>query len=216
MQLNPKAFNAHLAAIGQQVTWRRSHACPCVNPNSGASTPGCPICGGRGRFWDPEVASVIGIASQGVQKRWAQMGRYEAGDAVVAIPENSPAYDAGQFDRVAMLNSTDRFSVPLTRGADDERLFFRIANIDRVFWLTNGGAPIVDGGIPTVDAQGVLTWVTGAPPAGIQYTVEGSKNSEYFVFDTMPSDRNEHSGARLPRKAVLRNFDLMGSAGDNA
>lgn len=216
MQLNPSAFNAHLASIGQQVTWRQSHNCPCINLNSGAAKPGCPVCGGRGRFWDAAKNGVIGIANQGTQKRWAQMGRYEAGDAVVAVPSDSPVYDAGQFDRIAMLNSTDRFSLSLVRGAQDERLFVQVQSVDRVFWLTNGGLPLVDGGIPAVAANGVLTWASGAPPAGVTYTIEGSKFSEYFVFDSMPSDRNEHSGAALPRKIVLRNFDLYGRAGDNS
>lgn len=216
MRLNPAAFNAHLANMGQQVTWRKSHQCPCISPTSGASRPGCPVCGGRGRFWDAPVAGVIGVASQGTLKKWAAMGRYEAGDAVVAVPENSPAYDAGQYDRIAMLNSTDRFSMPLIRGAPTERLFFQVQSIDRVFWLTNGGAPLIDGGIPEVDAHGALSWGANAPPEGTTYTIEGSKFSEYFVFDSMPSDRNEHSGARLPRRIVLRNFDLFGRAGDNA
>jgi hypothetical protein len=216
MQLNPNAFNAHLANIGQQVSWRQSHNCPCINPHSGAAKPGCPVCGGRGRFWDPAVAGVIGIANQQVQKRWAQMGRYEAGDAVVTVPENSAVYDAGQFDRVLMLNSTDRFSVSLMHGASNERLYYSLQSVDRVFWLTNGGLPLVEGGIPTVADNGVLTWSSGEPPAGMTYTIEGSKFSEYFVFDSMPSDRNEHSGARLPRKIVLRNFDLYGRAGDNS
>jgi hypothetical protein len=212
MQLNPAAFNSFIAGIGQRVQWRRSHACPCVNRVSGAAKPGCPVCAARGRFWDEAKDAVIGIASQNTQKRWAQMGRYEAGDAVVVVPENTPVYEAGQFDRVRMLNSTDRFSLPLLRGAPDERLPPAVEEVTRVFWLSQGGVlPLIEGNIPErISEVGGITWGDGAPPDGTTYTIEGTKFSEYYVFDQMPSDRNEHSGARLPRKIVLRSFDLFG------
>lgn len=208
MRLQPDAFNKFLAGIGQKISWRKSHACPCVDKNSGAAKSSCPVCGGKGRFWDAAVGGVIGIASQKVQARWAQSGRYEAGDAVVVIPENVACYDAGKFDRFTMLNSTDRFSLPLTRGAPSERILFQVEKVDRVFSLTNGGLPLVEWGIPTVAANGTLSWSSGAPTTGVQYAIEGTKFSEYYVFDNLPSDRNQHSGARLPRNAVLRNFDL--------
>jgi hypothetical protein len=208
MRLNPSSFNAHLYHMGQKVRWRKSFACPCINPHSGASKPNCPLCGGKGRLWDPAVDTVIGIASQNVQKMWAQMGQWEAGDAVVSIPEASAMYNAAQFDRVLMMNSTDGFSLVLTRGAANERLHEPIEKIERVFWL-DAQSNIVEGRIPSVADNGALTWASGAPPAGTQYTISGTRYSEYFVFNQLPSDRGEHQGARLPKRVVLRRFDLF-------
>lgn len=211
MQFQRQAFNTHLKNIGQQVSWRKSYACPCFNPNSGASKPNCPQCSGKGRIWDSEVPGVLGIASQKVQREWAQFGSWESGDTVVSIPENSPVYEAGQFDRVVLLNSTEQFSIPLTRGQGD-KLYGRVEKVSRVFWL-DGSGDIVEGGIPTVSNAGALTWSSGAPPAGAQYTICGSRFNEYYVFGAYPSDRNEHQGMRLPKRVVLRSWDLFGRKG---
>src|SRR3546814_20588174 len=99
LELNPDAFNDFLYGIGQDCTWSRAYTCPCVNPSSGSARPGCPRCGGKGRFWDTPLQTTVGIASQKVQLEWAQMGLWESGDAIAVIPENSPMYEIGQFDR---------------------------------------------------------------------------------------------------------------------
>lgn len=209
MQLSPDKFNRFLAGIGQNITWSRSFACPCFNANSGAAKPSCQQCKGKGRIWSAPIPCIIGIAGQKVQKEWAQFGQWESGDAVVTIPSDAPAYAAGQFDRIMMLNSTDSFSETLAHDGDD-RLYVPVASIERVFWLDPVTSAIIEGGLPTVAANGVLTWLSGEPPAGIGYCITGTKFSEYFVFNAMPSDRNEHQGAQLPKKVVLRKFDLLG------
>lgn len=209
MQLSPAAFNRHLEHMGQKVTWRKAFACPCKNPNSDAADPRCPHCSGKGYMWDPAKDSVVGVASSKVQREWAQFGLYQSGDSVVSIPENSPLYDMGQNDRVAMLNATEQFSLTLVRAAPTERLIGKIEVITRVFWL-NAQKEIVLGDIPTVAETGRLTWASGAPPAGTQYTISGSKFSEFYCWGPYPSNRNEHQGARLPKRVVLRKFDLWG------
>lgn len=211
MQLDPEAFNSWLADIGQQTTWRRSYACPCVNPNSKAPAPNCPQCFGKGHVWADPVPSVVGMAGQKTQDRWAQSSRYQEGDIVVTIPSDVPMYGMGQFDRVLMLNSSDRFSQPYQRGAPSERMSFQPQSIERVYWLDPATKTPVEGVHPVVSATGVLTWPsTGGPPAGVYYSISGLRRSEYFCFNELPSNRNMHSGAALPRKVILRRWDLFG------
>lgn len=212
MRFSRTAFNRHLNNIGQRVLWRASYACPCVNRNSGAPDPKCPLCTGVGRVWDGAVETVVGVASQKTQERWAKLGMYEVGDMVLSIPENSPMWDrGGQFDRVTSLNGLDGFSEVLTRGAPSEKLRFQVNTITRVFWR-NPQDPrlMVEGGIPTVDEQGRLTWSANEPPPGVTYSITGDRFSEYFMIDGFPSDRNQHSGMRLPKNVVLRKWDLFG------
>lgn len=209
MRLNPAAFNRHLEHMGQDFMWRRAYACPCRNPNSGASKPGCPRCHGKGTFWGDPVRASAGVASQGVTKQFAQFGQWEAGDAVFSIPESSPMFDAGRFDRLLMLNSTDGFSLPLVRGQND-KVTLPVEKFDRVFWLDADGFTVVEGGLPTVDGAGVLTWESGAPPLGKNYTIMGTRFTEYFIWEQLPSDRGEHHGARLPKRVQARRFDLFG------
>ena len=211
MRLNPAAFDAHLNNIGQTLEWRRSYACACVSPSSGAPDPKHALCMGKGRLWDPAVSTVAGVASQAVQVQWIQSGQFENGDLVVSVPQSSAMYNAGQFDRVVMKNSTDVFSMPLTRGAPSERILFPIHSINRVFWLHPTTRLVVEGGIPDFDAGGHLVWREGGePPAGMVYSVTGIKYTEYFVFQGLLSDRGEHKGARLPKKVVMRAWDLFG------
>lgn len=119
-------------------------------------------------------------------------------------------YEMGEFDRVTMLNSTDYFSLILTRGDPQEKIHEPVEKVTRVFWLA--GSTLVEGSaFPTVNADGSLTWPSsGAPPAGTPYTITGTRFSDYFCWGPFPSDRNEHSGARLPKRVVLRRFDLFG------
>lgn len=209
MEFNAGWFNDHLASIGQDFLWRKASMCPCVNSNSGAAKHNCPLCNGKGRIWNDPVKTTAGMASEKVLRQWAQFGRFESGDAVLSVPENSPLYEAGQFDRVTMLNATDQFSLVLIRGQND-KINFPVQKVNRVYWIGSNGSSLVEGGVPIVDSNGQLSWFTGTPPIGTQYSVSGTRFSEYFVWDDMPGDRNHHYGSRLPRKLVVRRFDLFG------
>lgn len=212
MQFNPAAFDSFLAGVGQSVLWRRSYACACVSPSSGQPDPKHALCGGKGRLWDPPVATVTGIARQQVVAEWIQTGQYETGDMVLSIPQNSPLWDAGQFDRVTMLNSTDVFSLPMQRGAPSERLLFPVQSVTRCFWLHPTTRVVVEGSVPVIDANGVPTWPSGVgePPPASTYSLSGTKFDEYFIFGAFPSDRNQHQGMRLPKRVIARKWDLFG------
>lgn len=208
MRLNPTRFNAFLNNLGQHVTWQQAFACPCTNPYSGAAQASCPVCNGQGRAWNAPVAALVALAGQKVQRAWAQFGVYESGDVVVTIPSDSPVYAIGAFDRVIFQDSSTPFSLVLKRGEQDV-LKFPVVSISRVFWLDAAGA-VMDGGIPSVNADGSLTWSAGEPPAGQQYSISGRKRPEYYAFNDFPQDRQHHQGEDLPRRLVLRRFDLFG------
>lgn len=211
MQLDPGAFNEWLANIGQQARWRQSFACPCRNPQTGAPDPACPQCGGKGHVWSAPLDSVAGMAGQKTQDRWAQASRFQEGDIVVTIPSDTPMYGISQFDRVVMMNSSDRFSQPYTRGAPSERMVFQPDSLERVYWLDKVTRMPVEGVLPTISDTGVFTWpAVGAPPPGTTYSITGTRRSEYFCFGQLPSNRNMHQGAALPRLVILRRWDLFG------
>lgn len=210
MRLNPGAFNRFLAGIGQRVTWERATACPCVDPHSGAARQDCPHCLGKGQVFSAAVPTVVGVASQKVVKQWAALGQYEMGDAILVLPSDSPAYGAGRWDRFTMLDGADRFSRTLVRGRPNERILDPVLSLERVFWYTTAGA-VVEGALPAIGADGRMTWgATGAPPAGQQYSISGQRRPVYYVFDNMPSDRNQHGGALLPKNLVARRADVIG------
>lgn len=210
MQFNVGNFNRLHANLGQYFGWRRRYACPCVDVDSGAPDYRCRICGGNGHIWEPVVKASATVAGQKTQAKWAQMSQYMDGDVVLTVPENSPMWQAGAFDRMTMMNAPERFSSTLRRGAPNERLYFQPEEIDRVFWRNQEEDGLVDGEPPEVDAEGRLTWGDGAPPAGRSYTMTGRRYPEYFIYQELPRQRRMHSGARMPVQLVVRRFELLG------
>jgi hypothetical protein len=210
MRLSPAAFNRHLKHMGQNVEWRAATACPCVNPFSGAADPTCPQCRGKGHTWAAAVAGVVGVTRQDTNPEWKDFGNFEAGDMTLSIGSDSPLYDMGRFDRVVLMNATDRFSRVMTRGEGDF-LDLRLKSIDRVFWLNSAKTTQIEGGIPDWNPiTGALTWEEGEPPFGTQYSITGEKYEEYFAWVMLPSSRNEHQGAPLPKRMTARRWDLFG------
>ena len=99
MRLDPAAFNRFLGEIGQQVAWRRSYACACLNPASGAPDPKHALCAGKGRLWNAPVQTVCGITRQDVSPELIAAGLFDAGDMQMTIPSSSPMWrDAGRID----------------------------------------------------------------------------------------------------------------------
>lgn len=213
MRLNPLAFNGLLSGnLAQRARWRSATLCPCVNPDSGSAAPGCPRCSGRGRVWAAPIECLVGVASTKDAAKYAQAFNMDTGDILLVVDESCPAYVAGLFDRVTMLNSTDRFSLALTRGSPQERIFGDVVSVDRVYWYTGdaGQGDVVDGGRPLIGADGVLAWGVGAPPPGKSYSITGTKYEEYFSYLDYPTQRGQHQGARLPRRMPVRRFDVFG------
>ena len=208
MRLSPERFNGWLGNIGQVFGWQRAYFCPCRDPHSGSPDMNCPHCFGKGYAWDGPIPSVSGIAGQKIQREWAQFGMWESGDVVLTIPSNSPMYAMGEFDRATMSHSSQPFSTYLR--SLDQAMPWIIVSIDRVFWLNDGEA--VDLALPTISEDGrSLVWAAPGPvPPGVMLSVTGRRRPEYFCWGDFPSDRAHHSGADLPRRVVLRRFDLYG------
>lgn len=210
MKLSPARLNAMLNQVGQTVDWRPGYDCPCKNPDSGAAEYGCPNCGGFGITWGPPQSCKTALAGQKIQREWANFGMWENGDVILSIPSDSALYAIGEFDRVTFAQSSEPFS--LTRKHDgSEKLTFPVASLNRVFWLADGVE--TEGGIPTVNADGTLTWTDGMPPDGVQFSITGPRRPEYFCFGNFPQDRAHQGGDALPRRIVLRRFDLFGRSG---
>ena len=208
MQLTPVDFNNFLVGIGQTFSWRKAYICPCVNSATNSPKLDCPHCAGKGFLWAAAVTGWAGVPSQKVQREFAKFGQWESGDMMLTIPSDSPLYGMGERDRVVQLNGDDPFSINLRRGVND-RLQWQVKTIERVFWLV--GTSIVEGSVPTQQSDGTLVFgSTGAPPAGMTYSVTGKKYSEFFVFSDFPTDRGHHFGKALPIKVQLRRFDLFG------
>ena len=212
MTFDPARFNALLSnarpGLGQNVSWQKATACPCRSPTSGAARQGCPTCHGKGVFWGSSIAAWTGLAGQKVAREWAAFSEWQSGDVVITIPSASPLWNIGETDKVAFTDSSQPFSSVLMGGVDV--LPFEASSISGVVWLDPITQLPVTGGVPTQGASGQLTWAAGAPPTGTQYTISGRRTPLYYCFKEMAQDRAHSAGLPLPRRVVLRMFDLFG------
>ena len=193
MKLSAAKFNTLLANMGQSLLWSASQACPCANPYSGAADPECLHCNGKGRIWgDPQVSSA-GIVSR------------DAGDVMLVLPSDQSVYALGELDRVILTDRTEPFSMNLIAGTNSLRCL--PVAVDRVTWIENGA--LVSGDLPCHYEDGQLQWSGAAPPGN--FAVTGRRHPEYFCWQTLPLDRPHHHGEALPRRVILRRFDLFGS-----
>ena len=209
MRLNPSSFNRHLNDIGQAFTLRKAYACPCVNEHSGAAKNNCPYCTGKGRLWVPKpVTGKAGIVGHDVLKDFATFGIWDQGDIMLSIPSDSNIYHIGQYDRVIPQNRSEPFSMNMTRGENDI-MRTPVLSIDRAFWIDSSNQ-LQESEVPTVGDTGILSWSVNPPPIGQTYSLTGRRKQEFFVYVELPFDRPMHFGFTLPRRVVLRRFDLYG------
>ncbi|GAN83807.1 hypothetical protein NO263_03455 [Gluconacetobacter entanii] len=212
---NVAVCNALLSStggLGQNISWEPSAPCPCIGGTLNAPQPNCPQCHGIGHIWFAAQAAWSAMTSMKLVRQWAQYGEWMSGDIVMSIPSDSPFFAAGEYDRVTLSQSSEPFGRTITVGEND-RLAFTPLSIDRVFWLSADGSEIITGGIPVVNADGTLTWPADlpVPAAGQTFTMTGRRSPLYFLFRDFPQDREHASGLQLPRRVVLRKFDLLGA-----
>lgn len=213
MRLDPAHFNRFLNGLGQSVLWRAAIDCPCRNPHSGAADQACTLCRGAGQAWSAPVTGTVALSGQRQQREWAAFGLWESGDLVVTIPATSPLYALGEFDRVTFTDSTEPFSLTQVRGKSGP-LAFPVKTLERCVVRgtdAKGELTLVAVAVPTLDSQNQPTWAAGQGPAMLQtYSLAGRKHPEYFCYGNFPQDRAHHQGLDLPRKVILRRFDLFG------
>lgn len=208
MKLNAQKHNANVHHFAQEVLWRKAYDCTCLNKYSGASDIECTHCFGMGHIWDKPIKSAIGVLPQKAQKEWAQFGMYESGDILVSIPSDVSVYGIGEFDRITLTHATHPFSLTLVKG-ESESISGLATEFCRVFWIDQND-DIIDSVLPSCDEDG-LVWSgdENDPPAGVRYSITGRRNPEYFSIPEIPYDRPHHMGEPLPRKVVLRRYDLF-------
>lgn len=208
MKLSPLNFNRFLGAMGQGVLWMRAIDCPCRSPHSGGANPSCPACHGTGQVWDAPVPGGVALTGQKIQRAWANFGLWEKGDVIVSLPSDSPLYAMGEYDRVRFTDSSEPFSRVLVRGRETLNMV-AVASLERAVVLHAG--VLEDIPVPVLTEAGALDWPDlDGPAPGTTYTLAGRAFPEYFCYGDFPQDRAHHHGEPLPRKVVLRKFDLFG------
>lgn len=212
MRLSPATFNRQLQEMGQRMLWRRAQLCPCREPHSGGANPECTICLGKGVSWGNGIPAHAGVVGAKAMRAFADFARWEDGDVVISIPENTPLWHAGENDRIMFMDGHQPFQIRMVRN-EGVTVPFAVERIERCFWLGPNDATVIDCSLPRVDPVTLeLAWAnqSTAPDPGAQFTLMGRKKPEYFLYRDIPISRAHFMGLPLPKRAVLKKFDLFG------
>lgn len=133
------------------------------------------------------------------------MAPIDAGDVMLVIPSDEPIYAIAEFDRVVMTDRTEHYSVTKTRGRL-EKLRFDPLTVDHAEWLDDDA---IVNQLPTSFDRNGAVWASGGPPQGAAYALTGTRRPEFYCYLNLPLDRPHQGGDPLPRRVVLRRFDLL-------
>lgn len=213
MRLSPLKLDAHLNRKAQPMIWRRASLCPCRTKHTAGADSDCPTCNGLGTFWDRGRATAAAVVGAKAARGYADFARWEDGDVMLSVPGDSALWAAGEHDRVTFTKGEIPFQI-MARRDGFSRLNFAVAKLERCFWLSPGTRQVVEASLPKPDATGLLTWPDPdrAPDPGEQFTLMGTKRPEYFLFKDLPVSRAHFDGLRLPKRMLLRRFDLWATA----
>lgn len=151
---------------------------------------------------------------QGVttQREFATRGEYDVMDIQLTVdraaPDGSPnpLWDAGEHDRVILLDTWRRHSQHLQRGVLDALVYRRVRDV-RLTSVVSGALRVWEPGTDYVVEDGRVVWQAGRGPARqAHYAAEAQVSPEYYVFQVLPQTRHM-DGQDMPRRFVLRGFE---------
>ncbi len=195
----PEAFDSLLTGtLGTRLCWQKAHRCPCTD-EYGQSDRECPICLGRGRYWDTPSdefrAGVVGLTGRALESMQLRFGPGVTGDGTISLPSTSPAYaDVGEGDRFSNLDAFDTLEWTLAKGT---LVLLPVgADIVGAYIRSSGQLHAVPPPVPSDDrvSVAVTTVITMLAPR------------RYEVVKAIPQTRNWVPG--LPKKVLVQMLDL--------
>ena len=159
---------------------------------------------------------LIGVTSVLVAKQFAQFGEWDKGDMIATIPARDvhgallDVYQIGEFDRMTLADSVVRRSFLGVRGERDRFPERTIRAVTDAFGLQGGVQVPLEDGIDFRVTGNTVEWLSDTLAAGDGYSLRYVVSPEYFVWTTLEQPRAHDLGKALPKKVVLRLFDLFG------
>jgi hypothetical protein len=147
-------------------------------------------------------------------------GEFQTTDLQITVDRHqddgtpNPAWDAGSDDRFTLLDTWRRHQTHVKRGDEgvpDALVYRRVRDVTCTSLLAAAVHTWQPGVDFTADQAGNISWAVGhGPESGRSYAVECHVSPEYFLWLDLPQTR-QIGGADLPRKFVLRGFEMFGN-----
>ena len=196
---------------GYLVRWEKASKCPCLTPDTGQPDINCPLCRGKGRYWeDPQVIRGI-MTSFSEELKYNQTGEVISG---VSYFTTLPQFKLCNWDRVTNFHSEIRYSEVITHGehGGQDKLRFRPTSVITVRTVEEKYEPKID--YVFNKEKWVIDWIpTGKEPeVGKRYSVEYKMHPSWIIIDHTNIIRDTYVKSKkpgitfqpLPQRVVVR------------
>ncbi len=223
-------FDQLINAYGLQMTWQKSHACPCSSGGgtqsrllmTGAPDPQCQTCGGRGVYWDaPQGPFTVMLTFMhrafSKDEPGAAMdnkyGLVQEGEPTLTIPSSvtAPYQQASLYDAWVNINAETYYETNLTVGGNETVPYQQSLSI-----AASGAVKVYDPATHQVVAvsgytvSGGTVTLPGQYPPGTGYVVGFTAAPVYVAFKSSGAYPHIRPFQQipLPRRFSLRALDL--------
>lgn len=186
-------FDAQIANTGLRLGWMQAHTCPCTAAN-GNARPGCPVCHGRGVYWDKPLAfkglitymHTASAPDEPGAHTDATFGQQQRAEGTLSIPakgdggETTVWKNASIFDAYVEYDAPARFNSAFVTGKPTVLPYSFGAVISSVKVYNDSTGTISDVKNYTMDGSSVLLPDSFAP--GTKFVVEYIANPIYVAY----------------------------------
>lgn len=166
---NPQDFEDLIQQKGYRLRWEQTVNCPCIDPATMHAVPECPVCDARGHlYFNSQI--IKGIITR-------QDKELEIGDSIGVLKPGegflttSATNKLSEWDRVTNLDSQAVYHETILHSEIEDQLRFPpVGDVITAVTQPNRNTLVtlrqnVD---YTVDANGIITWISNNKPAANQ------------------------------------------------
>lgn len=222
-------FNRVIDAYGINLTWMRSHACPCTfdetqdNLIYGSADPACNTCGGHGVYWDEPFGPFKGLITfssftpspnepgDSIDEKWGQVQTKGEPTLTVAQDAGRVWDQATVYDAYVEVDQTSFFNANLQVGKIEAVPYQQGLSI-----AATGAVAVYNSTTRTVEqvtdytVSGARVTLPATYPPGTGYVVQFQANQVWVSIGrsgSLPHQR-PFGGLQFPRRFILQPLDL--------
>lgn len=216
-------FEGLINAYGIDLSWSKSHACPCIygGQQAGSADPACLTCGGRGIYWDTPSDTFRGLITfihnsptpdEPGSFMDTKVGLLTNGEPALTITYANPNVwsNAAIYDVFCEINSISRMSATLQVGGLTALPYPRVLSV-----AASGAVTVYNPDTHKVESpetyafDGTSVTLSGYPQY-TQYMVEFTAAPTYVAYRVAgaPAHTRPFGNVKEPRRFRLQSLDL--------
>ena len=236
LPFDPEEFDQLLDARGVGCLLKRAIRCPCLRVESRQARAGCPVCGGLGFAYPPELNEPIValVLNRSFRRSQQPVGQEVIGTVTVTFPRDilpgqgdmllpdGEVHSVSQVLRRSLAQVDpqvvrDRATAPdqlapLVRPTTERLLYPDVVRIEHLYWLDDAGESLRTGkeGRDYTRSANVLTFRPDhGPGPGKAFSVRYAAPAAYVISPSEPVARTGEAG--FPYRCEAQRLDRWGT-----